>query len=294
MAVSHELVGARPISVLSFNMQRKENQRNIELVAKHLREDTQRLPDFILCQEVMFNRSERAAFSSSAAALADQFGYHVAGSPRRSGREGIAIVSKYPFEHFDFKQLDNKSLFGFPRVSVMGEFLVPGVGRVRVVDVHLTHWSGEHAMRHRQLEETLEWVAAREAIAPADMLILGGDFNAKPFSTELALINEAPSHMDFELMNFNTEDNTKGGKGSWTYRVDYIFASAPAHELRFQGETLLWADGLPKANGRGTYWPSDHLLVLHEYAVGRRENRIAANTPISLAAAAAATAAAMD
>jgi endonuclease/exonuclease/phosphatase family metal-dependent hydrolase len=233
----------------------------------------------------MFNRSKHAAFRSSAEMLARQLGYHAQGSQRRSAREGVAIVSKYPFSYFDSLQLENKSWFGFPRVSVMGEFDVPGIGCVRVVDVHLTHWGGEHDMRHRQLEETLAWVAERERAVPADVFILGGDFNARPDSPELLIVNDAPREMDFDLVNFNPESNTKGSQGNWTYRVDYIFAGAPHHDLRFKGETLLWPRGIPKANGRGTYWPSDHLLVLHEYLLGELGPRIAANAPMNVAAA---------
>ena len=41
----------------------------------------------------------------------------------------------------------SRLLIGFNRVSVMGEFLVPHVGRVRVVNVHFTNWKFERRIR---------------------------------------------------------------------------------------------------------------------------------------------------
>lgn len=286
MAITGHLVDGKPLSVLSYNMQREQGHDDVQFVARHLKDEVTRLPDFILCQEVMFNRSSRAEFRSTADMLARELGYYSDGSQRRSGREGIAIVSRYPFAFFEAKQLENSSLLGFPRVSVMGEFLVPGTGRVRVVDVHLTHWGGEHTMRHKQLEETLLWVAQREREVHADVMILGGDFNARPDWRELNIVNDAPPEVDFDLMNFNTDEPTKGGHGRWNYRVDYIFAAAPQRDLRFHGETLLWPDGLPKESGHGRFWASDHLLLLHEYAVGTPASVVSANQKMSVAAAA--------
>ena len=265
------------LSVLSYNMQRTRDLDEINTVADHLETDLERLPDFILCQEVMFNRSSGAEYASSAEMLATRLGYFAEGSGRRTQSEGLAIVSKYPFEYFDARQLKDRSLFlGWPRVSVMGEFTVPGMGRVRVVDVHLTHKSGEHSLREKQLGETLDWMAARESLVHADITIIGGDFNARPKWREMDLIDgPRPAH-GFAWVNHNSEEPTKMRGSVWMDRIDYIFAAAPNRTLLFKDETLLWPEGLPKANGRGTFMPSDHLLVLHEYAVGPREHIAAA------------------
>jgi len=269
MSVNATPSGARSLSVLTYNMQRTENLEKLQIVAEHLEADLSRVPDFILCQEVMFSRSSNAEFGSSAEMLATRLGYYTCGSGRRTAREGLAIVSKYPFEHFEAKQLKARSLpfMGFPRVSVMGEFNVPGVGLVRVVDVHLSHNAGEHGLREEQLRETLAWVAERDSIVPADVMILGGDFNAHPEWREMDIVNDAPPEIDFALMNFNSDEPTKRSGSVWKHRIDYIFAGAPNRALRFGAETILWRDGLPNANGRGRFQPSDHLLVQHEYIV---------------------------
>jgi endonuclease/exonuclease/phosphatase family metal-dependent hydrolase len=277
MSIDAAPAGAHGLTVLSYNMQRTQSLAELSIVADHLEADLERMPDFILCQEVMFSRSGNTEFGSSAEMLATRLGYFAQGSGRRTQREGLAIVSRHPFDFFEAKQLKARSLplLGWPRVSLMAEFLVPGMGRVRVVDVHFTHNTGEHSMRARQLRETLAWVAQRERAVPADVTILGGDFNARPHWREMDLVNDAPPELDFDFLNFNGDEPTKRKGGTWKHRIDYIFAAAPLRELRFVGETLLWPQGLPNASGHGRFMPSDHLLVLHEYTVGPRA-RVAA------------------
>ena len=52
---------------------------------------------------------------------------------------------------------------GFPRVSVMGEFSIQGIGRVRVVSIHLTQRLSQSEIRRQQLKETLDWMNAPPA-----------------------------------------------------------------------------------------------------------------------------------
>ena len=256
----------RTLGVLSYNMKRTKRRSTLAAVAHHLAAEFDELPDFILCQEVMFRRGENGESTSSAADLASSLGCHVRGSKRRGDREGLAIISRYPFAFFEARQLAARSLplVGWPRVSLMAEFMVPGVGRVRVIDVHLSHHTFEHGIRRKQIAETLAWVAQRQGEYPADVTIFGGDLNTRPQWPELAMLTDAP---DLSILNYNGEAPTKGGQGSWRHRIDYIFIAAPGHDVGFLGETLLWEDGLPRQSGRGRFWPSDHLMVHHEYSI---------------------------
>ncbi len=49
--------------------------------------------------------------------------------------------------------------------------------------------------------------------------------------------------------------------------MDYIFTSSPGNAVQLVREELLFRDGLWRQDGSERFWPSDHLPVLHEYAV---------------------------
>jgi hypothetical protein len=93
----------------------------------------------------------------------------------------------------------------------------------------------------------------------------------------MALLTDAT---DLPILNYNGDEPTKGGQGSWRHRIDYIFVAAPRHDVGFLGEKLLWADGLPARRGKGRFWPSDHLLVHHEYDLMPR-NQFAGVTDVA-------------
>jgi endonuclease/exonuclease/phosphatase family metal-dependent hydrolase len=269
------------LSVLSFNMQHKDKPQQLAVMADRLSADAPRLPDFILCQEVLFKRARRKGRDNTAAVLADELGYFCRGTKRTSDREGVAIVSRYPFVHYESKHLKARTaafLLGFRRVSVMGEFMVPDVGRVRVVSVHFAYQAFEHHVRRKQLTETLEWIAARQREVPAELTILGGDFNIEPHRSELAPMWDRGVTGDLRFSDFNGGEPTRGPKGRPNVRIDYIFVAASGCNLRMMGERLLFGHTLPRRNGSGRFWLSDHLPVLHEYAIG---------PPPALAAAAA-------
>ena len=266
----------RPVTslgVMSVNLWHKDRPVELRAVADQLRADPRKNPDFIMCQEVVFGRS--GAEGNTAAVLAKELGYYCKGTKRTSDREGVAIVSRYPFAHYDERHLEaqtSRLLLGFNRVSVMGEFLVPGAGRVRVVNVHFTNWSFEKHVRTKQLEETLAWIAEREASVPASITFLGGDFNAEPDSDEIELVNTFKGPRGMRFRDFNDgEVPSKGSPGRPNKRIDYIFVAVAAQPpLAFAGEQVLWKDGVPRGrHGNGTFHLSDHLPVLHRYSVGR-------------------------
>jgi endonuclease/exonuclease/phosphatase family metal-dependent hydrolase len=256
----------RPLNVMSVNLQHHDRPSELATVASHLKADPRLTPDFIFCQEVLFQRG--GALDNTAAVLAKELGYHVRGTKRTSDREGIAIVSKYPIEYYDAINLKSQTsalLLGFRRVSTMAETTVPGVGRVRLVNVHFTNWGFEQRVRTNQLRETLEWAARRERQAPAAMTFLAGDFNAEPDDNEMALVQDRSVTGPLAFHNSNGSAPSMGGLGNPHKRIDFIFVSG-ANRPAFTGEELLWKSGVPTADG-GKFYLSDHLALLHRYVV---------------------------
>jgi endonuclease/exonuclease/phosphatase family metal-dependent hydrolase len=274
--------GADRLSVVTFNMQHRDKPQQLAVMAEHLLADRSRAPDFILCQEVLFQRPLRKGRENTAGVLAQELGYYCRGTKRKSDREGVAIISRYPFVHYDQKHLKARTsglLLGFRRVSVMGEFLVPGMGRVRVVSVHFAYQSFEHHVRRKQLAETLEWIADRQRRVPADVTILGGDFNIQPHWSEFAPLTDAASTGELRYHDWNTAEPTRGPQGRPNVRLDYIFVAAPDRDVLMLRERLLFAHGLWARDGTRHFWISDHLPVLHEYAIGPTPALAASTTP---------------
>jgi endonuclease/exonuclease/phosphatase family metal-dependent hydrolase len=256
----------RPLNVMTVNLEHHDKPFELQTVAGLLKSNAARLPDFIFCQEVLFNRG--GTEDSTAEVFAKALGFHVRGTKRTSDREGIAILSKYPIDYYDsinLKSQTSRLLLGFRRVSTMAETTVPGVGKVRLVNVHFTNWGFETHVRREQLRETLEWAAARERQAPAALTFLAGDFNAEPDFAEMSLIKDRTVTGPLAFRDSNGSEFSQGGHGSPNKRIDFIFVSGqnlPA----FSGEELLWKRGVPTADG-GSFYLSDHLAVLHHYVM---------------------------
>ena len=262
------------LSVMSFNMEHRDRPKELAVMANHLRSDAAETPDFILLQEVVFARSRIAGEENTAAVLANELGYYSRGTQRSSDREGIAIVSRYPFLYYASRELSHQTsglLLGFKRVSVMGEFNVPQIGRVRVVDVHLTNWDFDAHVRRKQLEETLIWAGQRQKDSPCDLVVFGGDFNITADSDDLDMMRNTALTGGIEYRSYNNErTNTRGGK-----RVDYIYVATPADRsnLSYINEQMMWTDGLTFSSTGSHFQLSDHLPVLQEYRIARGSSR---------------------
>jgi endonuclease/exonuclease/phosphatase family metal-dependent hydrolase len=252
------------LNVMTINMWHKDKPPELRVMADYLRAH-QQIPDFILCQEVKFERDDVLA-PDTAAVLARELGYSSKGTKRKSDNEGVAIISRYPFLYYDQLHLQaqtSRLLLGFNRVSVMGEFFLPKIGRVRVVNVHFTNWGFEHHIRDKQLAETLKWIDQRQAKAQAAITFFGGDFNAKQDWDEMKQLGGgAATRMLFE--SYNGVDPTHGSPGSPKRRIDFIFVS-PADRLLFAGEQILFKDRL--RDGDESFYLSDHCAVLHRYSL---------------------------
>jgi endonuclease/exonuclease/phosphatase family metal-dependent hydrolase len=165
--------------VLTYNTKHRDVPIQLAAVSKEFKTTfSQQQPDFILLQEVVFDRPSRMGHDNTASAFAELIGYEARGQARDGGAEGVSILSRHPFLYFDHLHIQARDALlsgGFPRVSIMGEFDCAGIGRVRVVNVHLTQRRSQSDIRRQQLQETLEWMNRRQAEAPADVIILGGN-----------------------------------------------------------------------------------------------------------------------
>jgi endonuclease/exonuclease/phosphatase family metal-dependent hydrolase len=253
------------LNVMTINMEHRDRPRELRVAAEYMRNNLQQLPDFILCQEVKFERDDELA-PNTAAVLGRELGYDCKGTRRKSDNEGVAIISRFPFLFYDELHLRAQTsplLLGFNRVSVMGEFFVPRIGRVRVVNIHFTNWGFEHHIRDKQLAETLKWLDQRQEKVPAAITFFGGDFNAKRDWHEMKQVShDASTSMVFE--DYNGSDPTQGSPGSPHKRIDFIFVSA-ANRLLFGGEQILFKDRL--IDGDSSFHLSDHCAVLHQYTM---------------------------
>jgi endonuclease/exonuclease/phosphatase family metal-dependent hydrolase len=253
----------RGLGVMTVNLQHRDNPEQLATVAGHLKSEPGGAPDFILCQEVLFQRD--GLHDSTADVLASHLGYHVRGTKRTSDSEGTAILSRYPIEYYEsinLKSQTSRFLLGFRRVSTIAETKVPGVGLVRLVNVHFTNWGFEKRVRTRQLKETLEWAAQREKRVPAAITFLAGDFNADPDTSEMRLVKDAKVTGPLAFRDWNGSTPSKGPMGDPDRRIDYIFVSARSN-VSFKSEALMWKDGVPSKSGR--FYLSDHLALVHRY-----------------------------
>jgi endonuclease/exonuclease/phosphatase family metal-dependent hydrolase len=253
------------LHVMTINMEHRDRPNELRVAADYMRGHLQQLPDFILCQEVKFERDDELA-PNTAAVLGRELGYDCKGTRRKSDNEGVAIISRFPFLFYDELHLKAQTtplLLGFNRVSVMGEFFVPRIGRVRVVNIHFTNWGFEHHIRDKQLAETLKWIDQRQQKVPAAITFFGGDFNAKRDWHEMKQVgNGELSALSFE--DFNGSDPTQGWPGNPNKRIDFIFV-AGANRLLFGGEQILFKDKL--SDGDSSFHLSDHCAVLHHYTL---------------------------
>ena len=259
--------GVDSIGVMTFNMKHKNRPQELAAIGKSIRTDLSRTPEIILCQEVVFGRD--GADDNTAHLLAKELGYYSKGTKRTSDSEGVGIVSKYPFAYYAERHLDAQTsplLIGFRRVSVMGEFMVPGVGRVRAVNVHYTNWGFETRIRRKQIEETLAWIARREKEAPAAVTFFGGDFNAERDWEEMAWLDRAGGNYGLTFKDHNSDTPSFGPPGRPRARIDFVFVAAKQNNLSLAEERVMWKDGLHEADG-DHFHPSDHLAVVHRYAV---------------------------
>jgi endonuclease/exonuclease/phosphatase family metal-dependent hydrolase len=254
------------LDVMTINLRHKNRPRELQAMADYLQSDLDRVPDFILCQEIIFGRSDDALSSDTARLLATKLQLHSKGTQRKSDREGLAIISRHRFLFYDelhLKAQTSRLLLGFNRVSVMGEFFVPKIGRVRVVNVHFTNWPFERRIRAKQLIETMQWIAKRQEKVHCAVTFFGGDFNAKRHWDEMEPLGVLDNKGTVIYEDFNTDSPSMGTPGSPDKRIDFIFVGGG--NMDFAWERILFKDRLSHPDG--DFYLSDHVAILHRYVL---------------------------
>ncbi len=234
-------------------------------------------PDVFVLQEAM-----ALGDSSTAHRLADELRalgvlYHVTFKERKNREgdypEGLAILSKRPIPAEDIRSLDLSSptreeIGGarwWPRVALSADFEVPGLGRVRVVNTHHESNAAGIETRRRQVGEVQDWIAKQQAERPAQITVLGGDFNpdvsALDFRRrEFSGLTQPAQQGHLRFIDANREGGTwkDPERGAFTQRLDYVFVNE-VPGVQHRGERLIHL----QKNGKDL---TDHLLLVQDFA----------------------------
>ena len=163
-------------------------------------------------------------------------------------REGVAILSKYPFIKHDAKYVsDSHDIHSIhSRKVVMAQIKVPYIGRVNVFSAHLSWWEDGFA---GQFQRLCEWAEAKQS-AHVNATLLCGDFNIAAGSEGYHLVVDrhqyddqylaANSHGVFEKI-FRVNDPYWQNYLSDDYRIDYIFLNKGS-ELEVRSARTLFTE----------------------------------------------------
>lgn len=207
--------------------------------------------DVIALQEVL----QTASLPNQAETIAAELGYAwrfvSTDPPQQVRRYGNALLTRLPIRRHDWHRLqphDDARSIGRVRVEVDG----------RPVDLYFTHlhWTTQGgAIRLRQLEDAVAWMARGRGDAPALLL---GDFNATADAPELQPLAgffdvHAAVHPDIDRSGATTL-NPRFFPDRRA-RIDLVLAQTGRFEAREAGIVL------DRPDAAGT-WPSDHFGVL--------------------------------
>ncbi len=163
-------------------------------------------------------------------------------------REGVAILSKYPFIKQDAKYVsDSDDVYSIhSRKVVMVQIKVPYIGRVNVFSAHLSWWEDGFADQFHRL---CEWADSKQS-AQVRTTLLCGDFNIAAGSTGYHLVVDGHEYEDqylaansqgvFEKI-FRVNDPHWQNYLSDDYRIDYIFLNKTS-ELQVTSARVLFTE----------------------------------------------------
>jgi len=176
---------------------------------------------------------------------------------------GNSLLVKRPLEAVDAERLD----LGHTRSALRVRLVLPGGGRLVFVVTHLHHVPADEALRDRQVDALVTWLAATPA---DDALIVVGDFNAEPvepayermraagFASAFAQANGAEPAVTWPSGLIAPGMDADGDPGC----LDYIWLQGP---VRAERARLAWDR---PAVGDATLYPSDHVGVVADVVIG--------------------------
>jgi endonuclease/exonuclease/phosphatase family metal-dependent hydrolase len=209
-------------------------------------------PDVILLQEVLQDNG----LPNQASTLAERLGYRYrffsVDPPDRVRRYGNAVLTRAePIATHEIKlaPLDDYRTAGHVLADIGGR-------RFSIYVTHLHHTADGGAVRARQVEDLLAFVAATRGDAPA---LIGGDFNTRADAPELQPLTDAFDDAYARAHPGEPVDAPEHGTlnthlGHAPLRIDHVF---------FQGDAFRVVEAriiLDRADAGGT-WPSDHYGV---------------------------------
>jgi endonuclease/exonuclease/phosphatase family metal-dependent hydrolase len=251
------------------------HERRLELVIDDLR---RLAPDVIALQEV---RAVPGKLANQAETLAAQLGQsHVFASATEwgGGSEGLAIVSRFPFETSTHQRLPHAT--DTEGRMILSARVATPVGGVWVHTTHLSYRQNEGNLREDQVMAVDAAVATR---APGNDLpqVVLGDFNTGPEADEIRWLGGLCTLGGRRVFYQDAWATVRGGAPGITWarenpfrarmnwlradrRLDYVFVTAPRRDGRGVVHDARVVCDQPNADG---IYPSDHFGVMADVQV---------------------------
>lgn len=261
---------SRILRVMTLNIWNTQGpyEKRLPLIIQGLKEVN---ADIIGLQEVV-DKSDKALNQAELLATELKYQYAFQGcTHHKHGFEGIAILSRYPILKKDATQLPFPSLEE-TRYVMHAQIETP-MTQLNFYNTHLCWKLDEGYKREAQVMGIHKFIKKQTGGLP---IILTGDFNARPDSTEIkfltgrhALNGESAYYQDsWEYIHHNEDGYSWSAKNAFTRewlepdrRLDYVFTSQATREGK--GLILNSRLVLNTPNTEGIF-PSDHFGVVTE------------------------------
>ncbi len=259
----------RSLRILTLNTWKNDGDYPARIIAMSagLRELD---PDVVLLQEV-FHVSEPAAEADTARALAEALGLTTVYAPARAkprlwrdrslpSESGLAVLVRGEILAHHTLQLPSTPAGG-ERIALLASAVVRGC-TVTAACVHLSHLRGDDAGRRAQLDQAL---ADPVWFSPADLRVLGGDFNATRESAVCSHLNNHPTlDLAEAFASLASPPPTHPlppvpGRGR---AIDLLYSLKPR---QFGTAPAPIRVGIGLDSPVGNVWPSDHAAVWADY-----------------------------
>jgi endonuclease/exonuclease/phosphatase family metal-dependent hydrolase len=222
-------------------------------------------PQVILCQECFRTIDEKVDTLGFLSAALNMPAWFVPCRQKHRSLEGImtdsfsglGILTNLPVSHQTAIDLPSHPADGGRKAQLLTVEIFPGVSML-MVNVHLTHLRNSEALRIQQLETVLREIQCSDAA----YRIIGGDFNAEIYSTEIQLLKGRGQVADCYQLGGGQEPRCtllSSRQDSTPQCVDHLFVSGPAakpHPLFTRSEIIL--DRPDRLSG---LYPSDHFGI---------------------------------
>lgn len=260
---------SRPLRVLTLNTWKNDGDYAARIIA--LAAGLRALaPDVVLLQEV-FRVSEPTAEADTARTLAKALGLTMVYAPARAkprlwrghpvaSESGLALLVRGEIHAHHTLQLPSTTAGG-ERIALLARAVV--VGRtITAACVHLSHLRGDDAGRRAQLDQVL---ADPVWLTPADLRVLGGDFNATRESEVCRHLNNHPT-LDlaeaFAPLAIPPPTHPMPPTPGRGRAIDLLYALTPRP---FGTSPAAIRAGIGLDSPLENVWPSDHAAVWADF-----------------------------